>query len=78
MNGIPISITSTTPATSAQIALAGFSHIRESGDHEFAVVTQEAITGTTIATGRFPMRVLLVLGGIMSAVAIFALIKTRK
>lgn len=78
MDGMPDVVSSTTPATSAQITLAGFSNIQKSGDHEFAVVTQEAPAGTATATGGFPIQVLLVLGGMMGAVAVFVLIKTRK
>jgi hypothetical protein len=78
VDGAPVTVTATTPAVSAQITLAGFSTIRESGDHEFAVVTQEAPAGTTTATGGFPIQVLLVLGGMMGAVAVFVLIKSRK
>ncbi|MGH9952733.1 MAG: hypothetical protein ACRD5J_13995, partial [Nitrososphaeraceae archaeon] len=78
LNGIPVVVSSTTPATSAQITIAGFSNIQKSGDHEFGVVTQEAPAGTTTATGGFPIQVLLVLGGMMGAVAVFVLIKTRK
>ena len=78
IGGMPITVASTTPATSAQMTIAGFSSIRESGDHEFAIVTQEAPAGTATATGGFPIQVLLVLGGMMGAVAVFVLIKTRK
>ncbi|MGH9965508.1 MAG: hypothetical protein ACRD8W_24040 [Nitrososphaeraceae archaeon] len=55
-----------------------FLNIQKSGDHEFAVVTQEAPAGTVTATGGFPIQVLLVVGGMMDAVAVFVLIKTRK
>jgi hypothetical protein len=78
MDGTPVTITSTTPATSAQMTIAGFSKIQKTGDTEFAIVTQEAPTGTATATGGFPIQVLLVLGGMMGAVAVFVLIKTRK
>jgi len=78
MDGTPITVESTTPPTSAQILIAGFSNIQKTGDTEFAVVTQEAPTGTATATGGFPIQVLLVLGGMMGAVAVFVLIKTRK
>ncbi|MGH9982457.1 MAG: hypothetical protein ACRD8W_00695 [Nitrososphaeraceae archaeon] len=78
LDGVPVVISSTTPATSAQITLAGFSNIQKSGDHEFALITQEAPAGTVTATGGFPIQVLLVLGGMMGAVAVFVLIKTRK
>ncbi|MGH9985520.1 MAG: hypothetical protein ACRD8W_16380, partial [Nitrososphaeraceae archaeon] len=74
----PVVVSSTTPATSAQITIAGFSNIQKSGDQEFAVVTQEAPSGSVTATGGFPIQVLLVLGGMMGAVAVFVLIKTRK
>lgn len=78
MDGTPITVESTTPPTSAQMTIAGFSKIQKTGDTEFAVVTQQAPAGTTTATGGFPIQVLLVLGGMMGAVAVFVLIKTRK
>jgi hypothetical protein len=78
MDGTPITVESTTPPPSAQMTIAGFSKIQKSGDSEFAVVTQEAPAGTATATGGFPIQVLLVLGGMMGAVAVFVLIKTRK
>ena len=78
VDGAPITVESTTPPTSAQMTIAGFSKIQKTGDQEFAVVTQQAPAGTTTATGGFPIQVLLVLGGMMGAVAVFVLIKTRK
>jgi hypothetical protein len=78
MDGTPIEVESTSPAPSAQMIIAGFSKIQKTGDTEFAVVTQEAPTGTATATGGFPIQVLLVLGGMMGAVAVFVLLKTRK
>jgi hypothetical protein len=78
MDGTPITVDSTTPPVSAQMTIAGFSKIQKSGDSEFAVVTQEPPAGTATATGGFPIQVLLVLGGMMGAVAVFVLIKTRK
>lgn len=78
MDGVPIAVESITPATSAQMTIAGFSNIQTSGETEFAVVTQQAPAGTATATGGFPIQVLLVLGGMMGAVAVFVLIKTRK
>jgi hypothetical protein len=78
MDGTPITVESTSPPPSAQMIIAGFSKIQKTGDTEFAVVTQQAPTGTATATGGFPIQVLLVLGGMMGAVAVFVLIKTRK
>lgn len=78
IDGTPVTIASTTPPTSAQLTIAGFSKIQKTGDTEFAIVTQQAPSGTATATGGFPIQVLLVLGGMMGAVAVFVLIKTRK
>lgn len=78
INGAQVEIESTTPAPSGQIQIAGFSRIEKSGDNELAFVTAEAPEGTVTATGGFPIQVLLVLGGMMGAVAVFVLLKTRK
>jgi hypothetical protein len=78
INGAEVGIESTTPPPSGQIQIAGFSRIEKSGDNELAFVTAEAPEGTVTATGGFPIQVLLVLGGMMGAVAVFVLLKTRK
>ena len=78
INGAQVGIESTTPPPSGQIQIAGFSRIEKSGDNELAFVTAEAPEGTVTATGGFPIQVLLVLGGMMGAVAVFVLLKTRK
>jgi hypothetical protein len=63
-----------TSKPSAQIQIAGFAQI--SG--KFVTVTEDAPQGTSTATGGFPIQVLLVLGGMMAAVAVFVLLKARK
>jgi hypothetical protein len=73
-----VSVHSSTPPPSAQIQIAGFSKIQKSGDSELAFVSAQAPAGTVTATGGFPLQVLLVLGGMMGAVAIFVLVKARK
>jgi hypothetical protein len=78
INGTQVEIESSTPPPSGQIQLAGFSRIEKTGDNELAFVTAEAPEGTVTATGGFPIQVLLVLGGMMGAVAVFVLLKTRK
>lgn len=78
INGAQVGIESTTPPPSGQIQIAGFSRIEKSGDNELAFVTAEAPEGTVTATGGFPIQVLLILGGMMGAVAVFVLLKTRK
>jgi hypothetical protein len=78
INGAQVEIESSTPPPSGQIQIAGFSRIEKSGDNELAFVSAEAPEGTVTATGGFPIQVLLILGGMMGAVAVFVLLKTRK
>jgi hypothetical protein len=78
LNGTQAEVESSTPPPSGQIQIAGFSRIEKSGDNELAFVTAQAPEGTVTATGGFPIQVLLVLGGMMGAVAVFVLLKTRK
>lgn len=78
INGQTVGVHSSTPPPSAQIQIAGFSKIQRSGNSELAFVTSQAPQGTVTATGGFPIQVLLVFGGMMGAVAVFVLVKTRK
>ena len=78
LNGTQAEVESSTPPPSGQIQIAGFSRIEKSGDNELAFVTAEAPEGTVTATGGFPIQVLLILGGMMGAVAVFVLLKSRK
>jgi hypothetical protein len=78
INGTQATIRSSTPPPSAQIQITGFARVAEAGGGELAFVTSEAPAGTTTATGGFPIQVLLVLGGMMGAVAVFVLLKARK
>jgi hypothetical protein len=73
-----VAVHSSTPPPSAQIQIAGFSKIQKSAGNELAFVSAEAPAGTVTATGGFPLQVLLVLGGMMGAVAVFVLVKARK
>lgn len=78
INGTPVLVRSTTPPPSGQITIAGYSQIQENQGEELALVSAEAPAGAVTATGGFPIQVLLVLGGMMGAVAIFVLLKARK
>ena len=71
LSGAQVEVESSTPPPSGQIQIAGFSRIEKSGDNELAFVTAQAPEGTVTATGGFPIQVLLVLGGMMGAVAVF-------
>lgn len=78
VDGTQVLVHTQTPKPSGQIQIAGFSTITSVEGREFALVTQEAPPGTESATGGFPFTVLLVLGGMMGAVAIFVLFRARK
>ena len=78
INGQTVGVHASTPPVSAQIQIPGFSKTQKTGNSEVAYVTTQAPQGTVTATGGFPIQVLLVFGGMMGAVAVFVLIKTRK
>ncbi len=78
IDGVNVNLHSTTPPPSGQITIAGYSDARESGGAWYAIVTADAPEGATTSTGGFPIQVLLVLGGMMGAIAIFILFKSRK
>jgi hypothetical protein len=78
IDGAAVNIHSTTPPPSGQIQIAGYSDHRESGGTWYSIVTAEAPEGAQTSTGGFPIQVLLVLGGMMGAIAIFILFKSRK
>ena len=73
-----VQVHSSTPPPSAQLQIAGFARIQKSGNNELAFVSTQAPSGTVTATGSFPLQVLLVFGGMMGAVAVFVLVKSRK
>src|SRR5829696_3096406 len=78
VDGANVNVHSTTPPPSGQIQIAGYSNAQESGGLWHAVVTSEAPEGAQTSSGGFPIQVLLVLGGMMGAIAIFILFKARK
>ena len=78
VDGVNVNVQATTPPPSGQIQIAGYSSAQESGGAWHAVVTAEAPEGVQTSTGGFPIQVLLVLGGMMGAIAIFILFKARK
>lgn len=78
IDGANVNVQSTTPPPSGQIQIAGYSNAQESGGAWHATVTAEAPEGVQTSTGGFPIQVLLVLGGMMGAIAVFILFKARK
>jgi hypothetical protein len=78
IDGSKVNIKSSDPPPSAQIQIGGFAQIKKINNAEIAFVSPTGPSGTTTATGGFPIQVLLILGGMMGAVAILVLIKARK
>jgi hypothetical protein len=78
IDGANVNVHSTTPPPSGQIQIAGYSSAQELGGAWHAVVTAEAPEGVQTSSGGFPIQVLLVLGGMMGAIAVFILFKARK
>lgn len=79
LGGADVNVHSQVPAPSGQIQIAGFAKLDVTQPNaEYALVTADAPEGTTTATGGFPIQVLLVFGGMMGAIAVFILWKSRK
>ncbi|HEX2014192.1 MAG TPA: hypothetical protein VLA68_03095 [Nitrososphaera sp.] len=78
ISGVETNVHSQNPPPSGQITIAGYANEQENEGAEFAIVTADAPEGVATSTGGFPIQVLLVLGGMMGAIAIFILFKARK
>jgi hypothetical protein len=78
IDGAQVNVHSTSSPPSGQIQIVGYTNAQESGGAWYATVTAEAPGGVQTSTGGFPIQVLLVLGGMMGAIAIFILFKARK
>jgi hypothetical protein len=78
IDGSQVNIKSSDPPPSGQIQVAGFAQVKNIGGAEIAFVSPKGPSGTATATGGFPIQVLLILGGMMGAVAILVLVKARK
>jgi hypothetical protein len=78
IDGVEVKVHSATPPPSGQIQIAGYASVQESGGAWYAIVTSDAPEGAQTSSGGFPIQVLLVLGGMMGAIAIFILFKARK
>ena len=78
IDGSSVNVKSLTPAPSGQVTVAGYLNVQGQQGQEYGVVTSDSPAGVQTSSGGFPIQVLLVLGGMMGAVAIFVLIKARK
>jgi hypothetical protein len=78
IDGATVNVKSLTTAPSAQVTVAGYLDVQGPQGQEYGVVSVDSPAGVQTSSGGFPIQVLLILGGMMGAVAIFVLIKARK
>ncbi len=75
IDATPIDVHISTPQPNAQVQIAGFTSIEQAGGHDIIRVSMD---NPQAAIPPFAIHVLLVLGGMMGAVAVFVLVKARK
>lgn len=75
VDGAQLKVHTSTPQPNSQIEIAGFSSIERAGEHQIIRVKME---NPNPGVPGFTLQVLLVFGGMMGAIAIFVLFKTRK
>jgi hypothetical protein len=73
--GTEVKLHASTPPPSGQITIAGYSNVQESSGTEYALVSSKFSGGPVWG---FQMQVLMVLGGMMGAVVVFVLYKSRR
>jgi hypothetical protein len=78
IDGSEVAIRTSNPPPSGQIQIGGFAKVQKVGGGEVAFITPNAPEGTVTSSGDFPIQVLLILGGMMGAVAVLVLLKARK
>ena len=76
IDGTTVQVHISTPQPNSQIEIAGFTRIEKAGTYEIIRVKMVDPGGPPIPS--FTIQVLLVLGGMMGAIAFFVLLKTRK
>jgi hypothetical protein len=78
VDGVPYTVRSTTPPSSASIQILGYATESIQGSDEGAIVAENAPEGGRSYTGGFPITVLMVMGGMLGAVAGFVLWRANK
>ena len=76
VDGVSVVVHAVSPPANAQIQVAGYSTIQGSGGSEVLSVNLHQPPPLPIDT-TFPFQVLLVLGGMMGAIALFVLVKAK-
>ena len=77
IDGEEIKFHASTPPPSGQITIAGYSNVGEEDGTEFALVSDSRVDPTFDFFG-FQFQVLMVLAGMMGAIAFFVLFRSRK
>lgn len=75
VDGAPVKITAKTPPPSGQMTVAGYAKAEEANGIEYLSVSSKQ---SPLPQLGFQMQVLMVLGGMMGAIAVFVLLKTRR
>ncbi len=75
VDGSALDIHISTPQPNSQIEIAGFTSLERAGDHQIIRVRMD---NPNPGVPGFTLQVLLVLGGMMGAIAVFVLFKSRK
>jgi hypothetical protein len=75
IDGAQVKMRASTPPPSGQITIAGYSKVQERNGTEYAEVSSKGSRGPEMG---FQFQVLLVLAGMMGAIAVFVLHKSRR
>jgi hypothetical protein len=75
IDGIPVKVHISTPTPVSQIEIAGFTSIEKPGVYE--IIRVDLTKAPPVIPG-FTLQVVLIFGGMMAAIAIVVLFKTRK
>lgn len=75
IDGSKLGVHISTPQPNSQIEVAGFTSIEQAGDNQILRVRMD---DPNPGPAGFPVQVLLVLGGMMGAIAVFVLVRSKK
>jgi hypothetical protein len=75
VNGEELKVHISTPQPNSQIEIAGYTSLERAGEHQILRVKMD---NPTPAIPDFTLQVLLVFGGMMGAISVIVLLKTRK
>lgn len=75
VDGAELKVHISTPQPNSQIEIAGYTSLERAGDHQIIRVKMD---NPTLGIPSFTLQVLLVFGGMMGAIAVMVLFKSRK